>query len=503
MSIVYKSMPRIFSAEFAGIVHRFLSLLRRHRMQWMLDLTSPPDTDVISAILDVEKRAGTDGSNNLPSASDTGITGSQKDIVDYHRRLKARARSRVEKLAVKLNATARRVEVSKTANRLRDIPSKCRNKLDRVLAEFESKGAIVRKREEPMQQTSNKREVESTEADSGRFAATATYIVLTLAVLAIATFALSSELIWGAGAGPLLYTDPAFGIAAIAVVVPFIFGVSIGNQAGVPLSHKRPASRIAILLTIGFLIILASFCAHLIMRATDTQAFAIKDAAAALNAMIADSGAIASDINALKGFGVVLIVGLLGFLLGNKAVGTDEEKDSVHMADLDAGKYSEAEAKRLRKRINKIIDASEREVDRSVKYLQKQFNKLSQLVEQARDTQVLYDNYLAGLEECCNMVLERYRDINTAERNTDMPPSFSERISFRLEGASRILFFEDGIKRHQKSDDEMKALHDAVAETRQNLRDLNRIAICTLDADALHREAEETYADSRLEPASG
>jgi hypothetical protein len=173
------------------------------------------------------------------------------------------------------------------------------------------------------------------------------------------------------------------------------------------------------------------------------------------------------------------------------------------MGDRGAGEYSNAKAAPVRKRINKIIDASEKEVDGSVKRVQKQFNKLSRLAEQARDAQLHYDNYLAALEESCNLLLERYREANAAERSADIPASFSERVCFRMEGASRVRFFDDGIKRQQQSDDEMKALHGTVAEIRQNLRDLNRVAIRTLDADELHRDSEDIYADSRLEPVGG
>ena len=197
MSIVHNLMSRFDSAESAGIVPRFLSFLRRHRMQWIQSLTSPPDADILCTTLDVEERARTDGSNNLPSASETGITGTQRDIVDYHRRLQARARSRVEKLAARLTAAARRVDVAEVANRLGDVPSKCRSRLDRVLVEYESEDTIARRDEKSVQQNSKDRGEESAEADSGRFAATAIFIVLMLVVLGTATLALASDLLWG------------------------------------------------------------------------------------------------------------------------------------------------------------------------------------------------------------------------------------------------------------------------------------------------------------------
>ena len=501
MSMVKDLMSRIVSAESAGIVPRFFSLLRRHQIEWRLNLASPPDADILHAILDVEKRAGADGRNNLPSASETGMTGSQGDIVDYHRRLQAKARSKVEKLAVKLTAAAKRVEPSEEANRLRDIPSKCQASLNRVLVEFESKGALPREQEASVQQVSKKdRGDESKDADSNRFATTAIFIVLMLAVLAMATLALGSNLLWGGDAGSLLDADPAFVIAAVAVLLPFVIAVKTSIQPGVPLARERLTFRVTMLLITAFLVLLALFCAHLIIISADTQAFAAADVVAAINAMISDPGAIGADINALKGFGVVMVMGLLGMLLGNGVVSSDDVNRLARNADPAAGKHGEANAEQLRKRINDIVDASEKEVDRSVERLQKQLNKLSRLAEKAKDSQVLYDNFLAGLEESCNLLLERYRELNTAERNTDIPPSFAEQICFRMEGASRVLFFEDGIERQQKSHQEMQALYGTVAEIRRKLRDLDRVAIRSLDADELHQEAEETFANSQLGP---
>ena len=116
-----------------------------------------------------------------------------------------------------------------------------------------------------------------------------------------------------------------------------------------------------------------------------------------------------------------------------------------------------------------------------VKLLDKRFEKLSRLAEQANESQSAYDDFLARIEESCNIVLERYRGINVAERRTDVPPNFAEQICFRLEGASRVLFFENGLERHQKTEVEMKGLHDAIAEARRKLWDINRVALRSFD----------------------
>jgi hypothetical protein len=487
-------------AESTGIVLRFLAFMRRQRVRWRLDLGSPPDADVLYAVLEVEKRAAMDGRHNLPSSSEIGLTGSQRDIVDFHRKLQDKARGRVEKLAAKLTAAAKRVEPSDVANRLRDIPSKCRNRIDRLLVEFESKGALPPESEESAQQHRDDHGEHGSESESGQFVSKAIYFVTMLAVLGMTALALGSNFLWGARAGSLLGTDPAFAIAAIAVVLPFMVAVSVSNPTSAPLDRERPAFRITVLLTTAFLSLLALFCGHLIIGSANAEAFSGTDFAVALNAMISDPGAIGADPNALKGFGIVLVMGLLAFLLGNQAVSTDDVSSSNRAAGVGNSKHG---AERLRKRINGIVDAAEKEVNRSVKRLQKQHKKLSGLAEQANNSQVLYDDFLAGLEESCNLLLERYREVNTARRKTDVPPSFAEQICFRLEGASRKLFFEDGIQRQRKSDDEMNDLYDTVAEIRRNLRDLNRVAIRSLDAAELHEQADKIYAHSPSATVSG
>ena len=126
------------------------------------------------------------------------------------------------------------------------------------------------------------------------------------------------------------------------------------------------------------------------------------------------------------------------------------------------------------------MDAAERDVDQSAMRLQKQFKKVSRLVERAKDTQAAYDDFLSGLEESCNLLLERYRQANAAARGTAIPPSFSEQICFRLEGASRRSFFEDGIELHREFESAMSDFSETVTMLRRDLRSLNSNIIQSL-----------------------
>ena len=129
--------------EIAGLASRFISFLRRHPLPGMLDLASPPDVDRLFVALEVEGRARLDGGNDLPPSSEEVISGTQKEIIDYHRRLQAQARAKVKKLARRLLTEARRFDPSEVVDRLRDIPSKCENKAERALADFNSRLTLL------------------------------------------------------------------------------------------------------------------------------------------------------------------------------------------------------------------------------------------------------------------------------------------------------------------------------------------------------------------------
>lgn len=487
-------MPSKASAESAGAVSRFISFLRRHRLPGMFDLASPPDADSLFVTLEVEKRARFDGGNNLPSSSEEVISGAQRDIVDYHRKLQDRARGKVEKLAAKLLTEARRIDPSEVTDCLRDMPSKCQKKIDRVRAEFDSKLKLLHAQEVYKQQCLDHNDEQSQEDDSGEAATKVFFFVIMLAVASLASLALGSDILWGGDIGSLLNAEAAIAVAIIAVVVPFLIAVVVRKPVSAKLNRKRPAFRLAMLLTTALLGLVAFSCAHLIIVSADASVASAADISAVLNAMTIEPGAFRGDVNALKGFGVVIVTGLLGFVLGNLGINTDSENDDVHAANLNAREGREKLTRQLRKQVNGIVDAAEKDVDSSAKRLQKQFKKLSRLVEQARDTQARYDDYLAGLEESCNLLLERYRQANAAARNTAIPPSFSEQICFRLEGASRKSFFKDGIERHRQADIEMKDFSETIAKVRRDLWNLNRDTIQSLGAVEAHEETDESYA---------
>jgi hypothetical protein len=143
----YMQMMSKLANEGREAASRFVFRLRHYRLPGRLGLASPPNADSLAVALDVEQRASLDGGNNLPSASEEVISGSQREIVDHHRRLHDKARRKVKKLSAKLLAEARRVDPSEVTDRLRDVPSKCQNQIDRVLADFDSKLKLLHAQE--------------------------------------------------------------------------------------------------------------------------------------------------------------------------------------------------------------------------------------------------------------------------------------------------------------------------------------------------------------------
>lgn len=480
--------------ESAGAVSRVVAFLRRCRLPGMLDLSSPPDADSLFVSLEVEKRAYRDGGNNLPSSSEEVISGSQRDIVDYHRKLQDKARTKVQRMAAKLLAEARRIQPSEVTDRLSDLPSKCQNKIDRVLAEFDSKLKLLHAQENYEQQYLIQNDAQSEEDESDGPATKAIYFLIMLAVASMTTLALGSDILWGVDAGSLLNFEAAIVVAIITVTVPFLTAVVVSKPVSAKLNRQRPEFRLAMLLTTIFLGLLACFCAHLIIVSADASVTSDVRISAAVKSITTDPGAFRGDLNALIGIGFVFVMGILGFVLGNLSINTDSDTNDVRAPHLSTSRVREKLARQMRKQVNGIVDAAERDVDRAANRLQKKFKKFSRHVEQAIAIQANYDDYLAGLEESCNLLLERYRHANAAKRNTIIPPSFSEKFCFRLEGASRRAFFEDGIERYRESDDEMKDFSDTVAKVRRDLRTLNRDAIQSLGTVEAHEQADETYA---------
>ena len=486
--------PEKIFAKSAGAVSRFVAFIRRYRLPGLIDLESPPDADRLFQTLEVKKRARLDGSLNQPSSEEEIISGAQRDIVDYHRKLQARARGKIEKLAARLLRQANRIEPSEVSDCVRDMPAKCRNRIDRVRAEFDSKLKILHAQEDYLRQRQDQSDQPGKEENSGGAAARILAYAMTLVAVAIASLALGSDVLWEGEVGSLLSLEAAIAIAIVAVVSPFAIAVRAGRAIGTMLNPNRSPFRPAMLLTTLILVIVAFSCAHLTIVVADPSADGAASIAAAFNSMTTEPNAFIGDTNALKAFGIVMVAGFLGFILGNLSINTDAASADTRVASLIARESREKLTRYVCRQVNSIVDATEKDADRSANRLRKQFKAFSKCVEQARETEAIYDNYLTGLEESCNLLLERYRQANAAARSTAIPPSFSELMSFRLEGASRKLFFNDGIERYRQAEKEMQEFLETIASVRRELWTLNRDTIRSLGAAEPHVESDESYA---------
>jgi hypothetical protein len=487
MSTGRKLLPAWFPSQGGGAAARPGTVFRRRRPQ-TFGLGLPPDADSLAEAFEVEKRAKADGSNDLPPTSEEIIAGTQGEIVDYHRKLQAGTRRKLDRLAARLTAATRRIDVAETVDRLRDIPSKCRNKVNRTAAEFVSRLALLREQEAEQRQRLDESSAQDGDGDSGHVAWKAIYFVLMLAMAGVASFALGSASVWGVDSESLLRADLAIAIAVIAVVVPFLIAFSVSSPISERFDRERPVFRMAIFLTTICLALLAYFCAHLIVVSAGSPDSPAANVMIAVTSMTAAPEAIATDFNAWIGFCIVIVMGLLGFLLGNQSVGADAESGGARGACLRVRRERDELTSRLRKQINDIVDAAEKDANRSAARLRSRVRKLSTLAVRAKHTEAYFDNYLAGLEESCNLLLERYREANVAMRSTEAPPSFSEQVCFRLDGASRPRLFEDGIERYRKIDSEMVRFSGVLARVRQDLRNLNSEAIKDIDIAALPAE---------------
>lgn len=469
----------------AVVASRICASINRLRRGLSLtrDVLSPPQADQIAAVLDVEKRAAVDGGSDQPPTSEEILDGTQRQIVDYHRNLQDKARRKVERLAARIAAAARRIDLPEHIDELRDVSSKCRNRVDRVTAEFRSELDLMREGEALARRSLDDTGDQDTESGSGQHALRAVYFVLMLAITGVVSLALGSKSVWGVDSVSLLPMGSAAVIAVIGIVLPFMIAATVSGRPADQFERKRLTFWAVVAVTFLHVGFLAFFCAHLVVESAGASLSDGSDVATALTAMSTNPGVIATDIDALKALFIVIATGLLAFLLGSQFGSIDgEEGGTQNNPYLRARRRREQLAALLRRRINGIVDAAEKDVTRSSTRVKSRVKKLAGLVNLAQDVDARYRDYLTGLEESCNLLLERYREANAAARSSEIPFSFAEQVCFRLDGASEPSVFEEGIEQHRQVYSQMLQYGDVVAKVRHELRDLNRDAIRDLGA---------------------
>ncbi|MDH3532926.1 MAG: hypothetical protein OEO82_08345, partial [Gammaproteobacteria bacterium] len=140
--------------------------------------------------------------------------------------------------------------------------------------------------------------------------------------------------------------------------------------------------------------------------------------------------------------------------------------------------------RRLRKRINAMVDRAEVEVTVLQSQLKSRAREYARLSDVSRSIPMKLQDYDVALEDACNILLDRYRAANVHVRRTEVPVSFSEHICFRQEKDLDKSTFRGAARQLDELQAGIAGLEGEIAQVRQKLRDINWNAISSLEHDA-------------------
>jgi len=200
-----------------------------------------------------------------------------------------------------------------------------------------------------------------------------------------------------------------------------------------------------------------------------------------IDSILVTPNAIGTDVATWAGFGIVMLVGLLAFLIGYKSDDSYPSYGAVQRAFYRARNEHELLTRRLRKRINAIVDEARAEVTRLPKRLKTQLKRYARLVDESIRFPESLRGYDVALEDACNILLDRYRAANRDARQTEIPISFSEHISFATEQETTSALFGNEERRLEELHRGVAELDGEIVQIRQGLKDLNWRAISVLE----------------------
>jgi hypothetical protein len=200
-----------------------------------------------------------------------------------------------------------------------------------------------------------------------------------------------------------------------------------------------------------------------------------------VDSIVADPSAIFTDVADWKSLGIVISVGLLAFLVsyqtGNSSLGQSSIQSAIHRTRNQRNRLT----KRLRMQINAMIDQADAEAVDLPKRPKKQISQFSRWVDESKRIPARLSDYDVALEDGCNILLDRYRLANTSARKSDVPAGFSEHVCFRPEHEPSVTTLGEEEGRLEALQEGMAELEIEATEIRKKLRELNSLAISTLE----------------------
>jgi hypothetical protein len=453
------------------------STVSRLRASLGSDVAPPIDIDRIGSQLDIERRAHADGSSELPPSTEDVVAGTQREIVAHFNGLQRRAQRLAAAAAGRMHECRERIDLLHAAGRLRELMPRCEDRLMRLDAESLSRRNLLEEREIQQQQ------YYAGFREANRLARAAEYppsplINIALAGALIAALAIFVGRIAPEGGTPLVPAAVAASIAFASVLVPFFLAATLFPSINHIDQSKRFSGWLGGAIAAAFVGTLAMFVAYYIAAASGSAGVSLRGAVEAILAdPIASATVIGSDGTAWTGLAAVLLAGLLAFVIGYKSDDPYPGYGGVQRAFYRARTQRELHARRLRRRINGIVDTAAAEANALPKRLKAEVRRYAKLLEESKRIAAGLREYDASLEDACNLLLDRYRSANSIARQTETPISFSEQVCFGREPASR---FENEEARLQEFHRGIAEIEREAADVRRKLKDLHWTALASL-----------------------
>ncbi len=440
------------------------------------------DIDKISARLAVEDHARSDGESEQPSSTEEVVAGTQREIVNYFKELQRRALRQAAVLDDKLRGLREKIDVQEAVGSVRDLPRRCENELLRLNEEFQAQLNFLGERGIQQQQHyATFRENNQLDRVAEYPRSSVIYHALMAALIGAGALAIGNLSASGAGAEAVIPASWAVSISLVDVLVPFVLAAVVVRSA----NHVRPRRRLAGWLGGGIAIVfvgtLSFFLAYYMSAVTTNPGVS---ASAVIDSILESPNAIGTDVATWAGFGIALLVGSIAYLLGYKSDDPYPGYGAVQRAFYRARNEYEFLIRRLRKRINAVVDEAGAEVTRLSRRPKAQIRQYARLVDESVGVPASLSGYNVALEDACNSLLDRYRAINRDARQTEVPVSFSEHIDFRPEQGPISPLFGDEESPLEEVHPGIGELDNEVVQARQKLKELNWLAISALEETA-------------------
>lgn len=477
--ITWKSILVWLWSAITIINQKITSSILSFRSPLGSDISAKLDVDKISVRLAIEERARSDGENEQPISTQDVVAGTQREIVTYFRELQRGALRQAAVLDDKLGGLREKIDVLEAVGSLRDVSSRCEYKVLRLNEEYQPRlNFLGERRLQQQRHYATFRENNQLNRVAEYPRSSVIYFALMAVLVGSGAVAIGSLTVSGVGGEALIPASWAISISLIDVLIPFVIAAGVFRSV----NHVRQLRRLAGWLGGGSAIIFVGalgflFAYYLSAVATDPDI----GVRAFIDSILVAPNAIGTDVATWAGFGIVMLVGLLAFLIGYKSDDSYPSYGAVQRAFYRARNEHELLTRRLRKRINAIVDEARAEVTRLPKRLKTQLKRYARLVDESKRFPESLRGYDVALEDACNILLDRYRAANRDARQTEIPISFSEHISFATEQETTSALFGNEERRLEELHRGVAELDGEIVQIRQGLKDLNWRAISALE----------------------